>query len=546
MNNLFTHKKAGVPLRKFFLGTALALGLAQPEQGYAYCTPTPAPTGSSYYINSFTTTGGLTNITNNNSGFSTGGYGNFTTMSCSAIQGTSLSFASSFLSGTFGARLWIDWNHDDDFDDPGETIFQTTSYVSSITGNINVPLTAVAGPTRMRIRIHWLSSTGPVACNETNNSAYVGETEDYTFNVVPLAPPDNAGVGSLITPDATPFCSNSYQDVSVSVVNKGSNALNTATISWTVNGVAQPPVSLPVSLPNYQDSVTVVLGSVLFPTTAPVDIRAWTEMPNGMIDSDFSDDTLVTSATASLQGVDVQLSPRDTTICQNQSISFDAGDFPNNPIYIWSTGSLDQTVTVSTAGAYSVKVQNNLGCFDRDTVYVSVYPNPVANSIAIIDNGGGSFTFNVIGAQNITGYEWDFHDGTALVTGSGTPGQQLHTFNAPGEYNVTLTLRNDCGEIVITRLVKIDATTGIDALSALQKELKIFPNPGKELITIAPYGKLKITRVAIYSIMGQKIYAAEANGGAHQVNVAAFASGLYNVIIETDKGNVTKKLEVTR
>lgn len=548
MNHPFTKKFSyGKLSRSLVLCSMTAIGLLRAEQSHAYCNPTPAPTGSSYYINSFATTGGFTNITNNSSGYSSGGYGNFTTMSCSAIQGNSLSFTSAFLSGTFGARIWIDWNHDDDFDDVGETVFQTTTYVSNISGTINVGLTAPAGPTRMRVRIHWLSSTGPVPCNETTNPTYVGETEDYTFNVIPLAPPNNAGVGSLIAPDATPFCSNSYKEVAVSVINLGSNALTSATINWSVDGVSQPAVTLPVTLPYYKDSTTVVLGNVLFPTTSPLQITAWTEMPNGVTDTDFSDDTLQTTAAATLQGVNVNISPRDTTICQNATITLDAGEFPNNPIYIWSNGTLTQTLDVSAPGTYAVKVQNNLGCFDRDTILVSVYPNPVANSIAIIDNNNGSFTFNVIGAQNITSYSWDFNDGSSVITQSGTPGQQLHTFTAPGEYNVTLTLRNACGEIVITRLVKIDGSaTGIDNRSGLQQSVRVFPNPGKEKVTIAHDGTLKMTRVDIYNIMGQKVYTAPVNGDKHQVDVAAFSAGIYTIMIETDKGKLNRKLEIIK
>lgn len=368
---------------------------------------------------------------------------------------------------------------------------------------------------------------------------------EIRITYTPLYPPDNSGVTALVSPVSS-FCSNSAQDVYVRVKNLGANAVNNTQVHWTVSGVPQPPVNVTTPLPNYNDSVDVLLGSVFFADNGTLPLKAWTYLPNGVPDQDATNDSLSFSITPGMQGVDVRLSPRDTTICNNVAIRFDAGEFPGNPIYVWNTGALTPEIEVTQAGTYWVKVQNSLGCVDRDTVQVAVYPDPVAHSIAIIDNGGGSFTFNVIGAQNITGYEWDFHDGTGAVTGSGAPGQQLHTFAAPGEYNVTLTLRNACGEIVITRLVKIDGTTGIDALSALQRSVKIFPNPGRNVVTITNDGSLKMKQVAIYNITGQKVYAAPVSGDKHLVDTKAFSAGIYTVMIDTDKGKLNRKLEIIR
>lgn len=147
-----------------------------------YCIPgNTLSTG--YYINSFSTTGGLVNITNNNSGFSPGGYGNFTaTQTVSQVPGGSVSFAGSFPS-TYGVRIWVDWNQDTDFDDPGEQVFITSTYVGSIAGTITVPAAALIGTTRMRVGCHWLDATGPTACLTGNQYT---EFEDYNFTVVAL------------------------------------------------------------------------------------------------------------------------------------------------------------------------------------------------------------------------------------------------------------------------------------------------------------------------------------------------------------------------
>ncbi len=144
-----------------------------------YC----ASTGSSNttYINNFSTTGGITNITNNGSGFSAAGYGNFTAQSASQQPYGTVNFSSAYVGGTFGFNFWIDWNNDLDFDDVGEKVYGSGNYFASNTGSFTVPATATVGAHRMRIRANWLD-TNPLACGSISN----GETEDYIFNVVAL------------------------------------------------------------------------------------------------------------------------------------------------------------------------------------------------------------------------------------------------------------------------------------------------------------------------------------------------------------------------
>ena len=79
-------------------------------------------------------------------------------------------------------KAWFDWNHNNVFTDPGEEYdFGTLSGSGTVTfsTNINVPDNALLGPTRMRVRLSWLSS-GPCGISTA------GETEDYSVNVRPF------------------------------------------------------------------------------------------------------------------------------------------------------------------------------------------------------------------------------------------------------------------------------------------------------------------------------------------------------------------------
>ena len=361
-----------------------------------------------------------------------------------------------------------------------------------------------------------------------------------------LVPPNNAGVDSVFVP-ATPFCSGPTT-VSARIHNYGSNIINSVDVNWSIDGVLQTPIDIttPIDMENSTagPNAYVELGTVNFPFNTPKVIKAWTTLPNGVTDTKPVNDSTTKTITATQQGIDFTISPQDTTICAGSSLELNAGTQPFNPIYIWNTGALTQTINVTQGGMYSVKVQNTFGCFDTDTIMVSVHPSPLVNSIAIIDNGGGSFTFNIIGAQNINNYNWDFGDGTT-ATG---PGPKTHAYTAPGQYTATVTLSNDCGQIVTTRLISVGNGTGLDDLSALQKEMKLFPNPSAQgLVTITHNGGIKMQSITLFNIMGQKVYSATSvNADKHQVNTAELASGIYTVIIDTDKGKVSKKLEILK
>ncbi len=168
-----------------------------------YCSSTS--TSSTYYINNFSTTGGTANITNNGSGYSATGYGSFIAQTVSQQPYGTVNFSSAYTGGTFGFNIWIDWNNDLDFSDVGEKVFASGGYNATNTGSFTVPAYASVGNHRMRIRADYLS-TNPLECGSIGS----GETEDYTFSVIPLP------------------CSGNPTNIIVSAI-----GLTTATISWT-------------------------------------------------------------------------------------------------------------------------------------------------------------------------------------------------------------------------------------------------------------------------------------------------------------------------
>ena len=66
----------------------------------------------------------------------------------------------------------------------------------------------------------------------------------------------------------------------------------------------------------------------------------------------------------------------DTSICAGQTITLNAGNA--GATYLWNTGSVNQTLIVSTNGQYSVEVNSN-GCIGQDTFNLAINPLPIIN-----------------------------------------------------------------------------------------------------------------------------------------------------------------------
>lgn len=159
-----------------------------------YCTP--SSTINTTYINNLTTTNGVANISNS-SGYTTGGYANYTSQFVSQSAGNTINYSLGFIAtGGVGVGIWVDWTNDGDFLDAGENVYSSGAFLSSspLTGTITVPAGQALGDYRMRIVTDWFS-TSPSSCTISPTGPR-GEAEDYTFKVVTPPPPLTLNVTS--------------------------------------------------------------------------------------------------------------------------------------------------------------------------------------------------------------------------------------------------------------------------------------------------------------------------------------------------------------
>jgi Zn-dependent metalloprotease/chitodextrinase len=107
-------------------------------------------------------------------------YSDFTDQIIEVSKNTSINvtFTPGFSNATYNEywRAWADFNHDGDFDDTGEQLFQGMGS-SAVDGTISIPNNAVSGDTRLRVSMRY--GGYPNSCG----SFTYGEVEDYTLRV---------------------------------------------------------------------------------------------------------------------------------------------------------------------------------------------------------------------------------------------------------------------------------------------------------------------------------------------------------------------------
>jgi hypothetical protein len=217
--------------RQLFMLLMLVLGTGGIMKGYGqYCTPPYTNGCTDDYIQSFSTTGGTTNISNLNSGSSsaTSCFSNKTTLVHTATATTTVNFTILNCPGWGeGYKIFVDWNEDGDFLDAGEIVYNPTAVLAagaSATGSFVIPAGTTPGNKRLRVRCVFNTTTFD-GCS----SQGFGETEDYTLTVIPSAPCTNpATPGTIATSVPDSICPN----VAFTLATTGTSLGSGMTYQW--------------------------------------------------------------------------------------------------------------------------------------------------------------------------------------------------------------------------------------------------------------------------------------------------------------------------
>ncbi|MEL1243286.1 choice-of-anchor tandem repeat GloVer-containing protein [Flavobacterium sp. DGU11] len=144
------------------------------------------------------------------------------------------------------------------------------------------------------------------------------------------------------------------------------------------------------------------------------------------------------------------------------------------------------------------------------------------------------FTFDVQNT-NASSYTWK-KDGE-IVPMQTTGVLTISNSTASDSGNYTCEMVNECGTTVTMVLHVNVGCLGIDEMAAYNKLITLYPNPAQDVMNIKlpENGNLKIEGYTISNMLGQAVFISKDNNA--RINTANFAAGLYNVVLQTDKGN---------
>ncbi len=269
--------------RKLYLLSFLVLILSV-NRSYSQCIPTVGVTGiTGDFVNDFT----FNTLSNLASGDNASDYALYP-QTTTVVQGLTYPFSMAPGGSVFqqGLAIWIDYNGNNLFTDPGEFVWSSAGAVfgpSAQTGNVTIPLTAVPGTRRMRIVAKY---AGAVLSTESCGHATFGEYEDYNITIAantPCAGSPTAGTSTAAPANPCPGITVNFGLTGNSLVGGLtyqwlSSTTNTA--PWTVIGGANTinyATTPPAGVTTYYRCIVTCTSSAGFDTSVsvPVTVQSW-------------------------------------------------------------------------------------------------------------------------------------------------------------------------------------------------------------------------------------------------------------------------------
>ncbi|MBA4850603.1 GEVED domain-containing protein [Emticicia sp. BO119] len=149
-----------------------------------YCVPAALYCEEGDAITNLTIKKGAGTIMNYNSTCSNGGYSVDSTALPTLEKGVTYTFSLSTVSSyAEGASAWIDFNKNGIFENNEQILTKTSNIWTDTSGSFTVPLSALAGQMRMRVKLTYNSIPANPCENPAEAEGY-GETEDYWINIL--------------------------------------------------------------------------------------------------------------------------------------------------------------------------------------------------------------------------------------------------------------------------------------------------------------------------------------------------------------------------
>lgn len=407
-------------------------------------------------------------------------------------------------SESFG--VWIDYNQNQNFNDPGEFVFASLSPTTNLVSTtITIPSTAISGNTRLRVRCNYGQN---ITANQACAPFSYGETEDYmiTIQANNVPPVTQFYASSTTTCNGTVSffdqTSGNPTTWSWTFGDGGTSTLKNPVHTYTVGGTYN--VTLVTTNPYGTDTETKTNYITYSPGTAPISAScspATTSNCCGFGITQFNFNTINSTSSDGSVGYQ-ELTCSQTTVLKGQTypifVKADQPaehnirawlDYNNNGIF--ETNELilsaDQVLTASGNVSIPSSVVLNTGLRLRVSAdyYVNPAPGPCTEpqvgqvedyTVIVLNNTNkpdaqfaadrtlscnGTIQFTDQSQNLPTSWLWNFGDGN-----TSTLQNPSHTYSLSGNYNVQLIATNTYGADTIIKSNYVTVTQGAGPVAA--------------------------------------------------------------------------------
>ena len=464
-------------------------------------------------------------------------------------------------------RIWLDLDQNGTFD-TGELIYdQGNTSQGVLTDVMNIPGTATAGNTRMRVQMAYQGYAAdplPGACGNFTS----GEVEDYCVELS-SGTPCNLNVASTVE---APKCSEA-QDGSISLNVSGGtpgytyqwnngagnvssiNNLNAGTYNVTITDGSGCDTTISYSL-TYSVTNIQVNGNITDPSCPGQNDGSITANATGS--TNFSYQWLNGPATAQYNNLDagtyevtatdnfgctatenftldysVNLSMTETLVqptCNDTqdgeiTVSVSGG---TNVTYQWNGGPASSTWSGLGNGTYSVTATDASGCQITDSYTLVANPDTPAAGFNVTTNFLDVSFFNL--TTNANSYEWDFGDGN-----TSTDFNPTHTYSEPGTYTVCLTAFGDCEASIVCKEVTVSEDDASLNQESWENAVVVYPNPSSGDVHFS-ITSTEANNIVIFDATGKEVAQTEVVEKETTISTTQWNNGVYYFHIQNDAG----------
>jgi hypothetical protein len=204
-------------------------------------------------------------------------------------------------------------------------------------------------------------------------------------------------------------------------------------------------------------------------------------------------------------------------------------------LYVWSTGSNDDSIVVTAPDTVTLTITDSLGTTESDTFIVAALFPPVASLTATTNGAQATATSTSSGNPTTTVF---------AVLGVDTNNTGVFTFTANGDYTIYLVATNDCGSDTSSQTVTITGVS-VPEINNIGASISLYPNPsnGKVQLTINSTVTSENYSVKVYNMQGREVYTAEYSGNVNAaIDMENVSAGVYFVHINSKNVSTVEKL----